>query len=93
MPIRFVPRPTPDRTPLIEVTIRLPVAALQGYGRHPRLLEDRVPGIICLPRWVDFYLVAATPKDVAIEAGVQLAYSIADVMKVMLPIYTAAVSE
>lgn len=25
--------------------------------------------------WVDFYLVAATPKDVAIEAGFQLAYS------------------
>ena len=43
--------------------------------------------------WVDFYLIAATPKEEALLAGVRIAHTIANAMKVMLPIYTAAVRE
>lgn len=41
--------------------------------------------------WVEIYLVGVTPKAEAISAGVQVAHQIANTMKGMLPIYTAAV--
>lgn len=41
--------------------------------------------------WVEMYLVGVLPKAEAIAAGVHVAHQIADTMKGMLPIYTAAV--
>lgn len=42
-------------------------------------------------QWIDLYLIAAAPKDEALQAGVQFAHTIAGAMKAMLPLYTAAV--
>lgn len=48
-------------------------------------LEDRPKG-----EWVEIFLIATMSKSEAIQEGVQLAHTMADVMKAMLPIYTAA---
>lgn len=41
--------------------------------------------------WVEMYLVSAMPKAEAIGAGVHVAHTMAEAMKAMLPVYTAAV--
>lgn len=55
---------------------------------HERLerIEAQTPD-----QWLDCYLIAMTPKNDAIQQGVRFAHTIADVMKAMLPLYTAAV--
>jgi hypothetical protein len=40
--------------------------------------------------WIDLYLIATMPKEEALQAGVQIAHTIAVTMEAMLPIYTAA---
>ncbi|MDX1616718.1 MAG: hypothetical protein R3300_20595, partial [Candidatus Promineifilaceae bacterium] len=56
-------------------------------GERLRRLEQVPQG-----EWVDFYLIAAMPKDEALQAGVRIAHTIAEVMTAMLPLYTAAVT-
>jgi hypothetical protein len=41
--------------------------------------------------WVEMYLVGAIPKAEAITAGVHVAHTMAQTMKALLPIYTAAI--
>lgn len=43
--------------------------------------------------WSELYFIATTPKTEALAAGVQLAYTMADAMRHLLPLYTAAVRD
>jgi hypothetical protein len=58
------------------------------FPERLRRLEEVPEG-----EWAEFYLMATMPKLEATQSGVQLAYTMAETMKAMLPIYTAAVRE
>lgn len=60
--------------------------AALGVGERLQLLAERPEG-----EWVEFYLMASTPKAEAVQTGVHIAQTMAEVMKAMLPIYMAAV--
>ena len=62
---------------------------------HHYTIAERLRLLAAVPadEWIDLYLVVTTPKEEALQAGVQFANTIANVMKLMLPIYTAAVRE
>lgn len=59
--------------------------AVLSVAERLQLLAERPEG-----EWVEFYLIASMPKEEALQAGVHIAQTMADVMKAMLPIYTAA---
>jgi hypothetical protein len=56
-------------------------------------VAERIHCLACRPNneWVEIYLVGAMPKAEATDAGVRVAHTMAETMKGMLPIYTAAV--
>lgn len=58
-------------------------------------VADRWQKLLRVPpnEWIDLYLIARIPKAEAISAGVQLAHTMARVMREMLPVYAAATRE
>lgn len=61
---------------------------------HPaqHTVAERLQRLQQVPQgeWVDLYFVATTTRDEAVGAKVHLAHTIANTMKAMLPLYTAA---
>ncbi len=58
-------------------------------------VEERLRRLEEIPinHWCEFYLMAEIPKQEALQNGIKIAHRITDVMRVLLPIYTAAIRE
>jgi hypothetical protein len=58
-------------------------------------VEERVRLLGEIPafHWCELYLMTTIPRQEAVQNGVNIAHRITDVMRVLLPIYTAAIRE
>lgn len=56
---------------------------------------ERIEQLTQIPegKWGEIYFVATIPKNEALQEGVRIAHKIASDMRVLLPLYTAAVQE
>jgi hypothetical protein len=93
--VRFIGRAIKDANPFHFANLPAKGASSLWNEQNPShyTVAERLDRLKQVPKgeWVDFYLIATMPKEEALQAGIRLAGTMVETMKLMLPFYTAAV--